>query len=317
MKAICIFLIASSGFFYGVSIDVLTNWSLWGEQGLAIDQYLGYHFREFLCDNSYGYYRNYHEGIDKVIVMNPFFDPPERLMGIPKEKLVLFTWEPHGASPDYCSHFGRIYTYNDDLVDGKKYFKFTYTNLTSMIENRTPFEDKKLCTMIVANWEPKNRVNMVRFFETKPIGEFEFYGQRCFQSYHRLFKGKVSGNVNCGDEKLATLDQYRFCICFENHEINGYVTEKIFSCFAAGCVPIYWGAPNILKYIPENCFIDFRRFQDHEELYSYVKNMSKETYLKYIENIQKFLNSEQGWLFSREHFYEVIRDLMTSTTQGA
>ena len=38
--------------------------------------------------------------------------------------------------------------------------------------------------------------------------------------------------------------------------VNGYVTEKIFDAFKAGCVPVYWGAENITKYVPAECFID-------------------------------------------------------------
>ena len=48
-----------------------------------------------------------------------------------------------------------------------------------------------------------------------------------------------------------------FAICYENaRDIPGYITEKIFDCFFAGCVPIYWGgAPNVTDHIPANTFI--------------------------------------------------------------
>ena len=49
------------------------------------------------------------------------------------------------------------------------------------------------------------------------------------------------------------MQHYRFYICYENTEgVEDYITEKIFDCFAAGFVPIYWGASNIEKYIPKN-----------------------------------------------------------------
>ena len=47
------------------------------------------------------------------------------------------------------------------------------------------------------------------------------------------------------------------------------VSEKIFDCFAAGNVPIYWGASNVTDYIPEDCFIDMRSFSSFEELYQF------------------------------------------------
>lgn len=39
-----------------------------------------------------------------------------------------------------------------------------------------------------------------------------------------------------------------------------YVTEKVYDAFVAGCVPIYWGAPNIHDFIPHNnSIIDYRQ----------------------------------------------------------
>lgn len=44
------------------------------------------------------------------------------------------------------------------------------------------------------------------------------------------------------DDKIEFLRQYRFNICPENSDTPGYVTEKLFDSFEAGCIPIYWGA---------------------------------------------------------------------------
>ena len=82
----------------------------------------------------------------------------------------------------------------------------------------------------------------------------------------------------------------------------GYVTEKIFNCFAAGCVPIYWGAPNVTDYIPKNCFIDRRDFGSNAEVYDFIKSMSQGVYETYLKNIQIFLDSDQARLFARDHY---------------
>jgi len=39
--------------------------------------------------------------------------------------------------------------------------------------------------------------------------------------------------------------RYKFCIAIENSLAMDYVTEKVYDALAAGCVPIYYGAPNI------------------------------------------------------------------------
>ena len=75
--------------------------------------------------------------------------------------------------------------------------------------------------------------------------------------------------------------------------IDGYITEKIFDCFKANCVPIYYGASNITSYIPSNTFIDFRQFKDFDVMYRYLINMNKKTYDEYLINIEKFIKNKQ------------------------
>jgi len=42
--------------------------------------------------------------------------------------------------------------------------------------------------------------------------------------------------------KKPIMEQYKFSIYHENaRNIPGYITEKIFDSFFAGCVPVYWG----------------------------------------------------------------------------
>jgi len=42
-------------------------------------------------------------------------------------------------------------------------------------------------------------------------------------------------------DKVKTLSQYRYSLCFENTFTPGYVTEKIIDSFLAGSIPLYWG----------------------------------------------------------------------------
>jgi hypothetical protein len=112
------------------------------------------------------------------------------------------------------------------------------------------------------------------------------------------------GNVK---NKIDVLRLYKFCICFENISgINGYITEKIFDCFFSKTIPIYLGAPNITNYIPKDCFIDFRDFPTIDLLYDYIKKMDEADYLRYINNAQKFISSDQAKIFSADAFSDVI-----------
>jgi hypothetical protein len=103
------------------------------------------------------------------------------------------------------------------------------------------------------------------------------------------------------------LSQYKFSICYENaRDIPGYITEKIFDCFFASCVPIYWGANNIEDYIPKDCFIDKKLFDTYESLYEYIKNMDDFIYLNYLDNIETFLKSNASYQFGIEFFSKTI-----------
>lgn len=116
------------------------------------------------------------------------------------------------------------------------------------------------------------------------------------------------------ESKSETLGQYTFALCFENMVLKGWITEKIFDCFYAGTVPIYWGAPDIQEHIPENCFIDMRAFPNYSELRHYLRSLSEREIQAYRENARAFLRSPQFRAFSKDAFVELFRRMMTDDT---
>jgi hypothetical protein len=62
------------------------------------------------------------------------------------------------------------------------------------------------------------------------------------------------------DSKHIILSAYKFVLAFENSIQTDYVTEKLFDAFETGAVPVYFGAPNVVDYIPgEGSYIDASR----------------------------------------------------------
>lgn len=57
-------------------------------------------------------------------------------------------------------------------------------------------------------------------------------------------KDLPSWHGRCGD-KIAVASRYRYALVMESQRQPGYVTEKLLDAFAAGAVPIYWGAPDV------------------------------------------------------------------------
>lgn len=93
--------------------------------------------------------------------------------------------------------------------------------------------------------------------------------------------------------KYEVLSQYRFCLCFENMEMTGYVTEKIFDCLYAGTIPVYWGAPDIYKLIPPGAYIDARKFSSWGNLWAAVSNITVDEANIMREVARDFLNSRE------------------------
>lgn len=244
-------------------------------------------------------------------------------------------FKPDNYDKSNHDFFNKIFTWHDDFVDNKKYIKINYsfTLPTSIPKN---IDKKKFCCLIVGNKTSTHpnelyseRKSLIRWFETNYPNDFSLYGVgwneyffrgsifirafnriplvkrlmfKFFGEEYPSYRGKIAN-------KFETMQDYKFAIAYENiKDTAGYVTEKIFDPLFAGCIPVYLGANNVLEYIPKECFIDRRDFNSNDELYIYMKKMDNETYLNYLINIEKFLNSEKGHKFSVEYNARIIVD---------
>jgi len=104
--------------------------------------------------------------------------------------------------------------------------------------------------------------------------------------------------------KSETVSQYRFALCFENSILRGWITEKIFDCFFVGTVPVYWGAPDILEWVPAEAFIDMRQFKDFAELRAFLKAVTPAQEAGYREAARAYLASPRFDPFRRRDFAE-------------
>lgn len=94
--------------------------------------------------------------------------------------------------------------------------------------------------------------------------------------------------------KYEVLSQYSFALCFENMAMKGYITEKIFDCLYAGTIPLYLGAKDIAELIPEDAYIDCRKFASWGEINDKVIGMSGEEIRSMRAAGRAFVQSEQG-----------------------
>lgn len=65
------------------------------------------------------------------------------------------------------------------------------------------------------------------------------------------------------DYKFEALDPFRYHVAIENHLAPHHWTEKLADAFLAGCLPFYFGCPNVFDYFPEESLIpiDIRDFE--------------------------------------------------------
>lgn len=111
-----------------------------------------------------------------------------------------------------------------------------------------------------------------------------------------IYKGKCAS-------KFEVLQEYEFCLCFENMRMAGYITEKIFDCLYAGTIPLYLGAPDILDYIPEDVFVDCRKYSTWGEMWENVAAMPSDKIDAMRRAGRSFLKSAMATKFydSLEH----------------
>ena len=153
--------------------------------------------------------------------------------------------------------------------------------------------------------------------------QFDLYGRGwdtpvpgANQRYARSVQKSYRGTIPAGPEaKLNILQNYRFALCFENTAFPGYITEKLFDCFFAGTIPIYYGAPDIATYVPEETFIDFRKYRDYNDLGKYLETMGTSEAKRYCEAATDFLASSAFDKFHAPNFVEEVISVLDEITK--
>lgn len=156
------------------------------------------------------------------------------------------------------------------------------------------------------------RMEALKYFSHRSY--FRLYGKN-WHNYNNLNKSERDAVIRLApkeiDDKIELLRRYEFALCFENCVYPGYITEKIFDCFFAKCIPVYLGAPDVEKYIPSDLFIDMRSFPDFKSLDEYIKNLSLEKKLGYQNRIETYLKSESFKSFTDVNFsHNILRIIL-------
>lgn len=244
------------------------------------------------------------------------------------------------ANADYCREFDLVFAWDTRL--------FSLPNVIPQLvphplvhDTFTPLDERDIfCCLINANKafresQPtdlyQERLHTIRWYERHAPDSFHLYGMgwdkptpaftlagRLRRALGRLqtrllgippfpsFRGEVS-------DKASVLRRAGFSYCYENsRDLSNYITEKIFDSMVSGCVPIYWGADNVLDHIPADCFIDRRKFRDTSEVHRHLLSITPTEYAAYQRNIAAFLKGEAARKFSSETFVRTVVDRVCS-----
>jgi alpha(1,3/1,4) fucosyltransferase len=113
---------------------------------------------------------------------------------------------------------------------------------------------------------------------------------------------------------LALLAKYRFALVYEDTRFPGYISDQIFDCFFARCIPIYSGAPDVAQFVPPSAFIDVRQFASFPDLERFLMRITEEDARRYVDAAHAFLISPSFESWCVEHF---ARDLTEALVQVA
>lgn len=161
------------------------------------------------------------------------------------------------------------------LLDNKK---FTKDNIKSYIDkiNSSRSNKNRFASLVASHDTTKIRSKM--YDDISTIGSISCAG--------KLFHNDDSLKNNFNDNKIDYLRDFKFNICPENTVSDGYITEKLFDAFSAGCIPIYSGDENIeLDLINKDALLYYRIGEDNSDLIKEIDKLNSND--KLFDSFQK------------------------------
>jgi hypothetical protein len=115
------------------------------------------------------------------------------------------------------------------------------------------------------------------------------------------------------EPKLEALKPYKFNIAFENKELAGWTTEKMYDPLAVHTVPIVWGDRQVSDYFNPEAFINAYEFKTLSDLADYVcaVDADEKLYRKYLE-APPFRNNTPPDVFSEDRLLDFLNKIFTT-----
>jgi hypothetical protein len=177
-------------------------------------------------------------------------------------KKVLFVMEPD--TPGMYGKYNVVVSTHTNYPDMSNviYYPFFFFYLHShkyldYILNRriyfNPENKKKFCIFINSNTRAWQRIDFAkRLMEYKQVDCYAgpLQNQPKFEARYWTH------------DFLNLIRQYKFMICFENSDVDGYITEKLANAYLGDTVPIYWGNSNATKFINKKAIVNLEVYNE-------------------------------------------------------
>ena len=163
----------------------------------------------------------------------------------------------------------------------------------------------KFCSFIISGYNPRKNSNRVNFFHALSKYKKVDSGGKKFNNIGGPIPGGSQGKINF-------LRQYKFNIAFENRQLPGYTTEKIFEPMIARCLPIYWGNPEINDEFNPKSFLNAADFPSEEALIEKIIELDNDD-AKYLEYLRQpyFHHDTPNQYFNRQRTLDFFEKIFT------
>jgi hypothetical protein len=191
-------------------------------------------------------------------------------------------------SNDLLHYFTTVFTFWADMLDEKRLpmCKFARMNchwldfdnkhhMAQLVDNRVDdrsvamiLENRPLAGTFVVRDKVLHCQDNLREWYVKDLRNATVHGRGWDAS--KLGPGvTISHNLGRQNDRHSTIDilcKHTFGLVVENVDADGYVSEKLYDCLIAGCIPIYYGNNNDQVGIPKDLYIDLKQIKDSAEL---------------------------------------------------
>ena len=139
--------------------------------------------------------------------------------------------------------------------------------------------------MLSTDYTKRTELGMSLISDCKANSQRDLYLKRLNKRLNKKHSLSLHRYGKCGDRSLShenpttvlqtTLANYKFFMSFENEIAKGYVSEKYFKILSSGCVPVYYGAPDVPQLTKSKSFINAANYKTPELLADYLAHLTR------------------------------------------